>query len=100
MHKKNVQEHIPRHKNDKPIPPFIEYKLLNMWHAHKFAGSPYSCCTCTICNGYKLQVCLIFAHTKNFSSDSFNNMVKILALAAMHSSLTKQGSQGMAYKYP
>jgi hypothetical protein len=95
-----VQEHIPRHKDNIPISPFTEYKLLNMWHEHKFAGSPNSCCTCTICNGYKLYVRLIFAHTKNFASDFFKNMVKVLALAAMHSSLTKEGSQGMAYKYP
>jgi hypothetical protein len=92
---KNVQEHILTHTDNNPILPFIEYKLPNTWHTQQFAGSPNSCCICTIRNGYKHQICLIFAHAKNFASNSFNNMVKVLALAAMRSSPTKQGSQGM-----
>lgn len=30
-----------------------------------------SCCICTICIGYKLYIHLIFAHTHNFASGSF-----------------------------
>lgn len=84
--KKNVQKHT-RHTDNNPMQPFNECKFLIMWHTRQFQSSPNSCCTCTICNAYKLQVCLIFA------SNFFNNMVKVLALAATSSSLTKQGSQ-------
>jgi hypothetical protein len=43
-----------------------------------------------MCNGYKLEVSLIFAHTKNFASGSFDNVVKIPSLAAVYSWLMKQ----------
>jgi hypothetical protein len=74
------------------------YQLPEVWCAQQCGGlSVNASRNPTICNRRKLQVRLIFAHVKNFSSDSVDIVVKIPFLTAVYSPTTKKVAQGTAY---